>query len=73
MLVGLTFHDLRREGVSRLFKSTDSTDLEIASTSGRRSMQTLARYTHLRATGWLFGWMACAAVTVQESEPEPIG
>lgn len=46
---GLTFHDLRHEAISRLFERTDLDALEIASITGHRSMQMLARYTHLRA------------------------
>jgi integrase len=43
-----TFHDLRHEAVSRLFENTDLDVMEIKSITGHRSMQMLARYSHLR-------------------------
>lgn len=46
---GLNFHDLRHEAISRLFEKTDLDAMEIKSISGHRTMQMLARYTHLRA------------------------
>lgn len=46
----LTFHDLRHEGVSRLFEM-GRTIPQVASVSGHRSWQSLRRYTHLRQTG----------------------
>lgn len=52
----LRFHDLRHEGVSRLFE-TGKTIPQVASVSGHRSWQSLQRYSHLRATGDRFeGW-----------------
>lgn len=45
----LHFHDLRHEAVSRLFENTDLDVMEIKIISGHRSMQMLARYSHLRA------------------------
>lgn len=45
----LTFHDLRHEAISRLFENTDLDVMEIKTISGHRSMQMLARYSHLRA------------------------
>lgn len=52
----LHFHDLRHEGVSRLFEM-GRTIPQVASVSGHRSWQSLQRYSHLRATGdkWS-GW-----------------
>lgn len=44
----LHFHDSRHEAVSRLVEGGFS-DQEAASVSGHKSMQTLKRYTHLRA------------------------
>lgn len=54
----LNFHDLRHEGVSRLFE-LGRTIPQAASVSGHRSWQSLQRYSHLRATGdkWA-GWLA---------------
>jgi integrase len=52
----LHFHDLRHEGVSRLFEM-GKTIPHVAAVSGHRSWQSLQRYTHLRQTGdkWA-GW-----------------
>lgn len=46
----LHFHDLRHEGVSRLFEM-GWTIPKVAAVSGHRSWQSLQRYTHLRAQG----------------------
>jgi integrase len=46
----LHFHDLRHEGVSRLFEMGKQIP-QAASVSGHRSWQNLKRYTHLRHTG----------------------
>jgi len=46
----LRFHDLRHEGVSRLFEM-GRTIPQVASVSGHRSWQSLQRYSHIRATG----------------------
>jgi integrase len=46
----LHFHDLRHEGVSRLFEM-GWTIPRVATVSGHRSWQSLQRYTHLRQTG----------------------
>lgn len=55
----LRFHDLRHEGISRLFEM-GRTIPQVASVSGHRSWQSLQRYSHLRATGDKFeawnGW-----------------
>ena len=45
----LHFHDLRHDGVSRLFEM-GRTIPQAASVSGHRSWQNLKRYTHLRQT-----------------------
>lgn len=52
----LHFHDLRHEGVSRLFEM-GRTIPQAASVSGHRSWQSLQRYSHLRGVGdkWA-GW-----------------
>ncbi|GAB3547432.1 site-specific integrase [Noviherbaspirillum agri] len=47
-IMGLRFHDLRHEAVSRLFEKRLNV-MEVASISGHRSLQMLQRYTHLRA------------------------
>lgn len=46
----LHFHDLRHEGVSRLFEMEWQIP-KVASVSGHRSWQSLKRYTHLRHVG----------------------
>lgn len=46
----LHFHDLRHDGVSRLFEMGRTVPLA-ASVSGHRSWQSLQRYTHVRQTG----------------------
>ena len=47
-LSDLRFHDLRHEATSRLFENTDLDVMEIRSITGHKTMQMLARYTHLR-------------------------
>jgi integrase len=52
----LHFHDLRHEGVSRLFEM-GRTIPQAAAVSGHRSWQSLKRYSHLREAGDRFdGW-----------------
>ena len=52
----LHFHDLRHEGVSRLFE-LGRTIPQVASVSGHRSWNSLQRYTHLRQVGDKYaGW-----------------
>jgi len=52
----LHFHDLRHEGVSRLFEMGRTIPLA-ASVSGHRSWNSLQRYSHLRESGDKFaGW-----------------
>jgi integrase len=45
----LRWHDLRHEGISRLFELTDLRDNEIMAISGHLRAEMLTRYTHLRA------------------------
>jgi integrase len=49
LAVNLRFHDLRHEAVSRLFER-GLNPMEVAAISGHRSMQMLARYTHISPT-----------------------
>jgi integrase len=52
----LHFHDLRHEGVSRLFEH-GKTIPQVAVVSGHRSWSSLKRYSHIRQTGDKFaGW-----------------
>jgi integrase len=46
----LHFHDLRHEGISRLFEMGRSIP-QVACVSGHRQWNTLKRYAHLRQTG----------------------
>lgn len=46
----LRFHDLRHEGISRLFETGKSIP-QVAAVSGHRSWSSLQRYTHIRQTG----------------------
>jgi integrase len=52
----LHFHDLRHDGVSRLFEM-GATIPRAASVSGHKNWQSLQRYTHIRKTGDKYaGW-----------------
>jgi integrase len=52
----LHFHDLRHEGISRLFEMGWSIP-QVAKVSGHRSWQSLQRYTHMRQSGDKYeGW-----------------
>lgn len=44
----LRWHDLRHEGISRLFETTDLRDNEIMAITGHLRPEMLRRYTHLR-------------------------
>lgn len=44
----LRFHDLRHEATSRFFERTDLDVMEIKAITGHKTLQMLARYTHLR-------------------------
>lgn len=62
---GLHFHDLRHEGVSRLFELGNSIP-HVAAVSGHRSWQSLQRYTHVRQTGDKYdGWKWLEIVTAR--------
>jgi integrase len=47
-LVNLHFHNLRHEATSRLFEKGFDT-MEVRTITGHKTLQMLARYTHLRA------------------------
>ncbi len=52
----LRFHDLRHEGVSRLFETGLSIP-QVAAVSGHRSWSSLQRYTHIKQSGDKYvGW-----------------
>lgn len=69
----LHFHDLRHEGVSRLFE-LGWTIPHAASVSGHRSWQSLKRYTHIRQRGDKYaGWKWVAMVGARLDEaPWPV-
>ena len=48
VISGLHFHDLRHEATSRLFEKGFDT-MEVKTITGHKTLQMLARYTHLRA------------------------
>ena len=59
----LHFHDLRHEGISRLFE-IGRTIPQAAAVSGHRSWSSLKRYTHFRQTGDKYAewkWLAASA------------
>lgn len=59
----LHFHDLRHDGISRLFEM-GKTIPQAASVSGHKSWQSLQRYTHLKQGGDKYAnWKWLAAVT----------
>lgn len=59
----LHFHDLRHEGISRLFEM-GLTIPQVATVSGHRSWQSLKRYAHIRQSGDKFaGWKWLATLT----------
>jgi integrase len=65
----LHFHDLRHEGVSRLFEM-GQTIPQVSSVSAHRSWSSLKRYSHLRQTGDKYaGWKWLATVTGTEVVP----
>lgn len=62
-IIDLHLHDLRHDGVSRLFEIGRNIP-QVAAVSGHRSWTSLKRYTHLRQTGDKYaGWKWLSAVT----------
>ena len=63
----LRFHDLRHEGISRLFEM-GRTIPQAAAVSGHRSWTSLKRYTHIRQTGDKYmNWKWLPIVTANKS------
>jgi integrase len=59
----LHFHDLRHDGISRLFEIGRNIP-QVACVSGHRSWTSLKRYTHIRQTGDKYaGWRWLAVIT----------
>jgi integrase len=48
-ITDFSFHDLRHEGISRLYERTTLTDIQISQISGHKTLQVLKRYANLRA------------------------
>jgi hypothetical protein len=62
-IIDLHLHDLRYDGISRLFKVGRNIP-QVAAVSGHRSWSSLKRYTHLRQTGDKYaGWKRLAILT----------
>lgn len=62
----LHFHDLRHDGVSRLFEMGRNVP-QVAAVSGHRSWASLQRYTHIRQAGDKYaGWNWLPIVTAPE-------
>jgi integrase len=64
----LRFHDLRHDGVSRLFEMGWNIP-HVAAVSGHRSWQSLKRYTHLRQIGDKYvswPWLAVATTPIDD-------
>lgn len=49
-VVGLHFHDFRREATSRIYERTRLTDVQVASITGHKGFRMLQRYANLRAS-----------------------
>lgn len=65
----LRFHDLRHDGISRLFEMAMNIP-HAAAVSGHRSWNSLKRYTHLRRTGDKYaGWKWIEPVTTPLDSP----
>jgi integrase len=67
----LHFHDLRHDGVSRLFELGWNIP-RVAGVSGHRSWQSLKRYTHIRQTGDKYaGWPWLTRIATVTGIPSP--
>lgn len=65
----LHFHDLRHDGISRLFE-LGWTIPKVASVSGHRSWASLKRYTHIRQAGDKFkDWKWIGILTGAQTAP----
>jgi len=68
----LHFHDLRHDGISRLFEIRwqGGSIPHVAAVSGHRSWKSLQRYTHVRQKGDKYaGWPWLAAATSPVDSP----
>ena len=67
----LHFHDLRHEGISRLFEMGWNIP-HVAAVSGHRSCNSLKRYTHIRQSGDKYaGWKWITEITTCPNIPDP--
>ena len=66
-IIDLHLHDLRHDGISRLFEIGRNIP-QVAAVSGHRSWSSLKRYTHLRQTGDKYaGWKWFSVLTSSTS------
>lgn len=76
MLLGiddLHFHDLRHDGISRLFEMGWNIP-QVAAVSGHRTWNSLKRYTHIRQTGDKYAawpWLDRLGITCSTNEKSP--
>lgn len=61
----LRFHDLRHEGISRLFLMGRNIP-QIAAVSGHRSWISLKRYTHIREAGDKYANWGCLQIAINK-------
>ena len=69
----LHFHDLRHDGISRLFELGNNIP-HVATVSGHRSWQSLKRYTHIRESGDKYKdwpWLSVATAPLEPKGPKP--
>ena len=69
----LHFHDLRHDGISRLFELGNNIP-HVATVSGHRSWQSLKRYTHIRQSGDKYDgwpWLKVATAPLKIKGPKP--
>ena len=68
----LHFHDLRHDGISRLFELGNNIP-HVATVSGHRSWQSLKRYTHIRQSGDKYKgwpWLRVATAALEPKDPK---
>lgn len=67
----LHFHDLRHDGISRLFELGWNIP-QVAAVSGHRSWNSLKRYTHIRQTGDKYAeWPWFGTLGISLTKPDP--
>ena len=69
-IIDLHLHDMRHDGVSRLFEIGRNIP-QVAAVSGHRSWTSLKRYTHLRQTGDKYaGWKWLSVLSSARASPK---